>query len=78
MSFLVFRGLFIASNYVILIVRQISKFTLFGRVFCIEDGKVRVDPAHGKKTRGCYAVVFCKWGKGQPRERSVSSAVSAG
>ena len=52
MSFLVFRGLFIASKYVILIVRQISKFTLFGRVFCIEDRYVRIDPAHGKKTRG--------------------------
>ena len=45
MSFLIFSGLWIASKYVILIVRQISKKSFREISLCIEDKTVRIGSA---------------------------------
>ena len=45
MSFLIFSGLWIASKYVILIVRQIPKNFFRESSICLEDETVRIGSA---------------------------------
>ena len=58
MSFLIFSGLWIASKYVILIVRQISKKSFREISLCVEDKTVRIGSANSEKLGERDAVIF--------------------